>query len=502
MAGPLRTRRDRTGKPAAGCGIASSMSQEPPRTADDRTTIRPAPLRRPPDEHSSSPVEPTVLAGIPADGGWSQSTVIAGAASVPLAATSLADVFAAPDARAGSSGPLMAAAAHVLLPLARLQVEQPGGVHASVLHERFRAALENFDGAAATAGLPPGDARLARRSLAAAVDDVVGHLPSVDPAAWRKMGSADGTGWQERGAYTFFEDLNGLLAEPRQRTELLELLHACLALGFQGQYRGRPGAESELAGIRADIYRFLRHLRPSPVGPDGRSGVLRQTDRRRARFRLIAVGGMLVLVGLALGGMRLVLTRDGDALEAELLSLVPSGAVTLGGVPPAVASAPTAPAAAASSPRDAGLLLERFRTALAEEIAAGEVTVTSSAGELAIEINNARLFSAGSADLKESFAPLTERFGGLLRTAGRPVRVIGYTDNVKPRRSSPFASNQALSAARAEAVAKALAQSLGDRIGLSFEGRGEADPIADNGTAEGRARNRRVVIVLSGEAAQ
>jgi len=70
------------------------------------------------------------------------------------------------------------------------------------------------------------------------------------------------------------------------------------------------------------------------------------------------------------------------------------------------------------------------------------------------------------------------------------VRIEGYTDNVGSK-----AANQKLSLDRATAVMNWLADHGVDRSRMSAHGRGESHPIADNSTAEGRARNRRVEIV-------
>jgi type VI secretion system protein ImpK len=82
--------------------------------------------------------------------------------------------------------------------------------------------------------------------------------------------------------------------------------------------------------------------------------------------------------------------------------------------------------------------------------------------------------------------------------AGRPGRVLvtGYTDSVPLRRSTRFADNQELSEARATTVAGLLAGPMEGSSRLTVSGRGERDPIGDNRTADGRARNRRVEIVL------
>ena len=59
----------------------------------------------------------------------------------------------------------------------------------------------------------------------------------------------------------FFEELKKILANPAPRYDLLELMHACLSLGFEGQYRGAAGGDTELQRWRRDVYQTLRSLR-------------------------------------------------------------------------------------------------------------------------------------------------------------------------------------------------------------------------------------------------
>jgi type VI secretion system protein ImpK len=76
------------------------------------------------------------------------------------------------------------------------------------------------------------------------------------------------------------------------------------------------------------------------------------------------------------------------------------------------------------------------------------------------------------------------------------VVVTGYTDN-QPIDTLQFPSNFELSQARAQAAAAILDQTIGDESRITAKGMGDADPVADNGTAAGRAQNRRIEIVLN-----
>lgn len=82
--------------------------------------------------------------------------------------------------------------------------------------------------------------------------------------------------------------------------------------------------------------------------------------------------------------------------------------------------------------------------------------------------------------------------GELRSTVLTRTDVVGYTDS-----TGSAAHNLALSRARAESVRAALAAALGPGVPVTAAGRGEADPVADNTTAPGRALNRRVRITYS-----
>ncbi len=77
-----------------------------------------------------------------------------------------------------------------------------------------------------------------------------------------------------------------------------------------------------------------------------------------------------------------------------------------------------------------------------------------------------------------------------------PIKIVGHTDNVKPRKSSEFKSNFDLSVARANSVEKMIAPHFSDPSRMTVEGKGEDEPIADNATPDGRARNRRVDVMI------
>lgn len=109
-----------------------------------------------------------------------------------------------------------------------------------------------------------------------------------------------------------------------------------------------------------------------------------------------------------------------------------------------------------------------------------------------LELSAAALFAYDSPKLQtEALAPLDTLLASLQRAPARQITVTGYTDD---RGSSDY--NRQLSRRRAEAVIAYLRRGLPADAPVTFlaKGLGEADPVGDNATEEGRARNRRVVV--------
>jgi chemotaxis protein MotB len=106
------------------------------------------------------------------------------------------------------------------------------------------------------------------------------------------------------------------------------------------------------------------------------------------------------------------------------------------------------------------------------------------------------LFDSGRADLQPQGLQLLNVIGQVLRSIDNPVGVNGYTDNVPIGPGGQFPSNQYLSSWRADAVVEYFASIGLNRSRLHSEGFGDQNFVASNATAEGRAQNRRVEIIV------
>ena len=136
--------------------------------------------------------------------------------------------------------------------------------------------------------------------------------------------------------------------------------------------------------------------------------------------------------------------------------------------------------------------------ALQPEIKSGHVSVRQSGDQLIINLASSMLFDSGQTQMKSSGADALKHVGTVLKDfPEKSVHVAGYTDNVaiKGPLQKKFPSNKVLSDARANSAALALRDG-GVSSHLSAAGHGDSNPLASNNTAAGRAKNRRVEVIV------
>src|SRR5450759_250237 len=142
---------------------------------------------------------------------------------------------------------------------------------------------------------------------------------------------------------------------------------------------------------------------------------------------------------------------------------------------------------------------EQLLQNMKSEIAKGQVTISELKGKLTVNMEAAILFDSGKADVKMDGLEILLKMVGTLKSVNdKAIRIEGHTDNVQISGAliRQFPSNWELSAARAINVAKYLQQQGLDPAILSAAAFAEYKPVADNGTKEGRAKNRRIEITL------
>ncbi|KPJ58068.1 MAG: hypothetical protein AMS15_09265 [Planctomycetes bacterium DG_23] len=134
------------------------------------------------------------------------------------------------------------------------------------------------------------------------------------------------------------------------------------------------------------------------------------------------------------------------------------------------------------------------------EIEKGEITITQLRGKLKVNMVDEILFDSGKTTIKPQGLEVLERVGSvLLNVKDKAISIEGHTDDVPigAELSKKYPTNWELSAVRATTVARYLQEKTGIDPGLlSAIGYGEYQPVAPNESEEGRAKNRRIEIVL------
>lgn len=368
----------------------------------------------------------------------------------------------------GGLNPLVEAANPILAAVAQirhaLRHPDPTG-----LQKRIAEQVQGFERSARAAQLPEAQIEKARFALTALLDDAARATP------WGRDWALGEPGAPER----FFTLLDELTAAAAAHLDLLEFLYVCLALGFEGKYRGGEGARQALTQIRTRLHEILAQHRPQ-------ASAELSARWRGAELRQRRVSGGLAVWGIA------------SACALVLAVLYFSYSVSLG-----ARSDPVARQMAQLKPPPVGSLADKSRPEpvviaaadLAAALGLPELDVSESGGATVIGLKSDRLFAPGSARLDAALEPVILKVAEALDRVPGTIVVTGHTDDV-PIRTARFPSNWELSTERARSVTALMAKRMKDPSRLRAEGLADSEPLAPNDSAAGRARNRRVAILL------
>lgn len=427
----------------------------------DRTVIKPSAGRT-----------PGLAAQVPAPG--TPGAPAAAAATAGREAPLAIDALMAPNLN-----PLVAAAAPLLAAAPRVRTTarhpNPAG-----LKEALAEGIRKFEAQARAQSLPNEQVIAGRYVLCTLLDEMAASTPWGGSGVWSAQSLLVQFHNETWGGEKVFQLMSRLAQDVPANRNLLELLYVVLSLGFEGRYRVLDNGRAQLDSVRDRLAQMLQQQRgayETALSPRWQ-GVPAKVRRLRDGIPLWVVATVTaVLLMMVFVALRLTLSDRAEPVFAALSAL---------DVKAARAAAPPPPPPPAAKPRLAGFLKP--------EIEAGLVQVQDLADRSVVTIKGDGFFEPGSAVIAASVRPLLGRIGeGLAATPGA-VLITGHTDNV-PIRTLRFPSNWHLSQERAEAVR----QDLGQRVPLQrlrAEGRAEAEPVADNASPAGRARNRRVEVTL------
>ncbi|RYH09355.1 type IVB secretion system protein IcmH/DotU [Tropicimonas sp. IMCC6043] len=469
-------------------------SDDPFSESDDseRTIIRPNPGgRRPAQSTPVSPQQPAYQQppqpsgasggsmgyGIPAGGtpGGARSGQSARdeAALLPLAFTGMNRLVAC-------AAPLFSLISRISN---RAQHADPDKLRQSVIGE-----IREFESRAHQAGCSDQDVKIARYAICATLDDVVLNTPWGENSSWSLQSMVATFHREVVGGDRFYDLLARLEQDPPNNIEMLEFLYMCLSLGFEGRLRVEQNGGQRHLDVRAGLARLIRGQRgpvEREISPHWKG--LEVPNKALSIWRPVWIAASVAAVVLLASFFALSWLLGGatENVTGRLASLEPN-------TPPRIdIKAPPPP----PPPAPVVAVPEKFKEFLNQEIAEGLVEVESDANTITIRIKGAGMFASGSNVLQEKFVKPVNRVAEALNDETGKVLVVGHSDSV-PIRSSRYASNMELSLDRAKTVENMIAAVLNDPSRLSAEGRADSEPLATNETAEGRAKNRRIEVLL------
>jgi type VI secretion system protein ImpK len=430
------------------------------------------------DDPFLPPSDKTLL--VPSPGARASRPAAAGASEGPPAGSRFERVeLSSLDWHTGLN-PLVAAA-NPLLNLAP-QLRQVHRADPASLREALARAVSMFERQAKERGVLHEHVLAGRYALCTFLDEAAANTPWGEKV-WAQRSLLVQFHDEAWGGEKFFQLMGKVAEQPGTHRNLLELFYLILSLGFEGRYRVLQNGQAQLAAVRERLAQMLarergevsRELSPAWQSTAGATRPLRES------LPLWAVAAVTTLVVALLYLLAsFALNRHSDPTFSSILAL------KAGAPAPTAVASPQAPAARVPA---------RLAHFLVSDIEAGRVIVRDLPDRSIVLAQGDGLFEPGSATLSPTFTQLLARVGDAIRQVNGSVLIKGHTDN-RPIRSARFPSNWHLSQARADAVAATVAPHLGERPGIRTEGRAESDPLMSNDTAEGRAQNRRVEIIV------
>lgn len=148
--------------------------------------------------------------------------------------------------------------------------------------------------------------------------------------------------------------------------------------------------------------------------------------------------------------------------------------------------------------RSAALAEAELRVALQRQVSQGLVSIEQRKEKVIVTVGAGGAFPSGDADLTAEAREIMTRLAFSAMNEASNITVTGHTDTVPLSGASPYRDNWGLAAARASSVVRELSGSgLIDPDRLTAVSKGESAPIGDNGTADGREKNRRIEIEIN-----
>jgi type VI secretion system protein ImpK len=379
-----------------------------------------------------------------------------------------------------SVNPLVAAAAPLLAagPRVRTTARHP---NPAGLKDALADGVRKFEAQARAQGLSNEQVVAGRYILCTFLDECAASTPWGGAGAWSAQSLLVQFHNETWGGEKVYQLMSKLAENVDANRNLLELLYVVLALGFEGRYRVLDNGRAQLDSVRERLVQMLRQSRGSyekALSPRWQGVEQREARLHEGLPLWVMASVVALLLGVVFAGLRFKLAGDAEGPFSMLAALDAKAAQVAAVTPP--------PPPVAPKPRLAGFLKP--------EIDAGLVQVQDLADRSIVIIKGDGFFEPGSAVVSGRVLPLLGRIAQALNDTPGRVLITGHTDN-QPIRTLRYPSNWHLSQDRADAVKAEVGKTVKPER-MRAEGRADSEAVADNGSPQGRAKNRRVEITL------
>jgi type VI secretion system protein ImpK len=379
-----------------------------------------------------------------------------------------------------SLNPLVAAAAPLLAagPRVRTTARHP---NPAGLKDALADGVRKFEAQARAQGLSNEQVVAGRYILCTFLDECAASTPWGGAGAWSAQSLLVQFHNETWGGEKVYQLMSKLAENVDANRNLLELLYVVLALGFEGRYRVLDNGRAQLDSVRERLVQMLRQSRGSyekALSPRWQGVEQREARLHEGLPLWVMASVVALLLGVVFAGLRFKLAGDAEGPFSMLAALDAKAAQVAAVTPP--------PPPVAPKPRLAGFLKP--------EIDAGLVQVQDLADRSIVIIKGDGFFEPGSAVVSGRVLPLLGRVAQALNDTPGRVLITGHTDN-QPIRTLRYPSNWHLSQDRADAVKAEVGKTVKPER-MRAEGRADSEAVADNGSPQGRAKNRRVEITL------
>lgn len=378
----------------------------------------------------------------------------------------------------GNDNLLLNAAAPLLNAVVQVRLaathDDPAGLRQSLIEE-----VRQFEQRCKQAGLPFEMIIGARYCLCCALDEAAAQTPWGTRGVWSGNGMLVTFHNETWGGEKFFQLLSRISQSPAQHLWLLEVVHYCLLLGYEGRYRGSENGQAQCDAVRTRLARLIEEARDRQSAPPPPLVEVHPlvSSISRPMIPLWACATVAALIACLLYST--LNWRLGNAAEPLLRAIyqTPLPQITVGRRP--------------SSPQALLDLHQRLN----DVIAAGQLEVSDGAFGSKVIIPADKLFAQQGTVINPVGRALLARVATAMKNIKGTVLVSVFTDD-HPVDNSRFASSYEFSFARARAVTQFLQTQLASGQSVRSEGRGDSDPLLPNDSSENRTRNRRIEITL------